>query len=418
MPDRLVGWLELVGDALREIRVHPLRSMLTLSGIVFGAASLVALISLAGALKTMARDDFYSYGLPRSFAFFDRLSPSEQKRAADRRFEGLRLTDADALRRLPGVEQVHGVTGSIRMTAVGPHGRGTIPVQGVDAGSTELRNYGVVAGRSLRALDISQHAPVAVVGSEVARDLFGATDPVGQTITLDHTRFRVIGVVGPPVINFIPADLTWTARRIYLPYTWVTRTARESGRVDGLMVTTTSETNVGDVLAAASRLITRRHGVKDFEIVNDAAELQSQLAMADGILNGWNVVMYAIGGVTLLVGGIGLFSVLLISVRERVREIGIRKALGADDQDILSLFLAESLSLAGLGALVGVAGGTGLILLTEMIGARFGRALEIQVNVPSVLLAVGFSLLAGLVFGWYPARRAAQLDPIEAISEL
>jgi ABC-type antimicrobial peptide transport system permease subunit len=130
------------------------------------------------------------------------------------------------------------------------------------------------------------------------------------------------------------------------------------------------------------------------------------------------VVMYAIGGVTLLVGGIGLFSVLLISVRERVREIGIRKALGADDQDILSLFLAESLSLAGLGALVGVAGGTGLILLTEMIGARFGRALEIQVNVPSVLLAVGFSLLAGLVFGWYPARRAAQLDPIEAISEL
>jgi putative ABC transport system permease protein len=183
-------------------------------------------------------------------------------------------------------------------------------------------------------------------------------------------------------------------------------------------VTATREDQVGPVLAAGTALLRRRHGAEDFRIENDAAEVLSDLAMADDILGGWNVVMFAIGGITLLVGGIGLFSVLLISVRERVREIGIRKALGADDRDIQSLFLAESLTLAALGALIGIAGGTGLVLVTEFIGARFGKDFDIAVNLLAVLLAIGFSLLAGVVFGWYPARRAAQLDPIEAISEI
>jgi putative ABC transport system permease protein len=128
--------------------------------------------------------------------------------------------------------------------------------------------------------------------------------------------------------------------------------------------------------------------------------------------------MFAIGGITLFVGGIGLFSVLLISVRERVREIGVRKALGADEGDILRLFLSESLTLAALGAGIGVAAGMGLLVVTELIVARFGRAYTIPVNVPAVIIAVTFALLAGIVFGWYPARRASRLDPIEAISTI
>jgi putative ABC transport system permease protein len=144
----------------------------------------------------------------------------------------------------------------------------------------------------------------------------------------------------------------------------------------------------------------------------------SDLAMADGVLGGWNGVMLAISIVTLLVGGIGLFSVLLISVRERVREIGVRKALGADDSAILQLFLAESLTLAALGALLGVAGGAGLILVTKLIGAHFGKTFVIPISVPGVLTAVGFALVVGLAFGWYPARRAARLDPIQAMNGL
>jgi ABC-type antimicrobial peptide transport system permease subunit len=418
MGDRLLAWLELVEDALREIRVHPLRSMLTLSGIVFGCASLVAMISLAGGLKRMAYDDLMAIGLPRSFTVWDRGPPPDARTAAELRHSGLRMQDLEALERIPGVESVHGMTGFTRMLAVGPVGRRVVPVQGIDVGHTDLRGYGTVQGRSIVPLDVMQHARVAVVGQELVPELFGGASPVGQTLTLDGWRFRVVGVTGPPRVTFIPADFSFTARRIFVPYTWVTRYARAPGRVDAAVVTLEDATDVGPALSAGETLLRMRHGVEDFRIENDAAEVLSDLAMADDILGGWNVVMLAIAGITLLVGGIGLFSVLLISVRERVREIGIRKALGANDGDIRRLFLAESLTLAGLGAMVGVLGGVGLVVLTKMIGATFGRALEIPVNIPAVLLAVGFALLAGLVFGWYPARRAARLDPIEAISEL
>jgi len=418
VPDRLLGWLELVVDALREIRVHPLRSLLTLSGIVFGAASLVAMISLAGALKEMAYVDLKNIGLPRSFTAEDRGAPPDAERAVALRHKGLRHSDLDALRELPDVESVLGSAGFNQMLVRGPAGRTMVQVQGVDAGYTEIRNLELVSGRTLRPLDVMHHARVAVVGSEMVSELFGSTPPIGQTITLDGIRFRVVGVVSPMPLIFIPADFSFIARRIYIPYSWVSRYRRESGRIDAALVTAVNEDKVGEVLAAGNALLMRRHGSEDFEIENEAADVLSDLAMADDILGGWNVVMYAIGAITLIVGGIGLFSVLLISVRERVREIGIRKALGADDGDILRLFLAESLTLAALGALLGIAGGTGLVFITEFIGAKFGRTFDIAVNVPSMAIAVGFAMLAGLVFGWYPSRRAAQLDPIEAIYTL
>ena len=409
-------WAELVLDALREIRGHKLRSLLTLSGIVFGAASVVSMTSLASAMKMLVYDDLISMGLARSFMADDRGPRSDARGAAALRHTGLRIIDIEALRALPGVASVHGRNYGQDWVVNAPADRREVRIDGVDAGYLEMRNYRMTAGRSIRPLDVMNRARVAVVGSELVHDLFGNVAPVGQTISIDGVRFYVIGVVAPIEFDIIPADFTFVARRIYIPYTYLTRYQQGEGRVDEILVTASTSADFGDVLRRGVSLLRQRHGgAQDFEIDNRAADVLSDLAMADNILGGWNAVMFTIAGVTLIVGGIGLFSVLLISVRERVREIGIRKALGADEGAILRLFLAESLTLAFLGAVLGIGGGAGLTVITELIGRQFGKPFAIPVNVPGVFLAVIFALVVGVLFGWYPARRAAGLDPIEAI---
>lgn len=409
-------WGELVMDALREIRGHKLRSLLTLSGIVFGAASVVSMTSLASAMKSLVYDDLISMGFSRSFIAYDRGPRSDARGAAALRHKGLRIVDLEALRALPGVASVHGRNLGGEYVVNAPADRRRVRIDGVDAGYLELRNYRMVGGRSIRPLDVANRARVAVVGSELVRELFGSTPPLGQTITIDGVRFLVIGLVAPLEFDIIPADFTFVARRIYIPYTYLTRYAQGEGRVDQALVTAAASADFGEVLRHGVTMLRQRHGgTEDFAIENEAADVLSDLAMADNILGGWNAVMFTIAGVTLIVGGIGLFSVLLISVRERVREIGIRKALGADDGAILRLFLAESLTLAFLGAVIGIGGGAGLTVITELIGRQFGKPFVIPVNVPGVFLAVIFALVVGMLFGWYPARRAARLDPIEAI---
>jgi len=409
-------WAELILDALREIRAHKLRSLLTLSGIVFGAASVVSMTSLASAMQSLVYDDLISMGLSRSFFMDDQGPRSDAKGAAALRHTGLRLTDLDALRALPGVASVHGRNWGQEQVVNAPADRRRVRIDGVDAGYLALRNWRIVAGRDIRPLDVINRSRVAVVGEEMSRNLFGNLNPLGKTITIDGVRFLVIGLVAPIEFDIIPADFSFVGRRIYIPYTFMTRYAKGEGRVDEALVTALPAADFGDVLRRGTALVRQRHGNEDFTIENEAAEVLSNLAMADNILGGWNGVMFTIAGVTLIVGGIGLFSVLLISVRERVHEIGIRKALGADDGAIMRLFLAESLTLAFLGAVLGIAGGAGLTVITEFIGQQFDKPFVIPVNLPGVALAVVFALVVGFVFGWYPARRAARLDPIEAIT--
>ena len=192
-----MAWLELLGDALREIRVHTLRSTLTLSGIVFGSASLVAMISLSGALKIMARDDFYSAGLPRSFMFFDRRPPTDLKRASERRFEGLRLTDLEALRQLPDVESVHGLIGSGPTLVTTSRTRATVPVQGVDAGSTELLEGETLRSRlRLGPLGWRKAVELAAQATPAAAGLRGLNQSQPRLVAAERARLKTQAPAG------------------------------------------------------------------------------------------------------------------------------------------------------------------------------------------------------------------------------
>lgn len=412
-------WGDLALDALREIRAHKLRSVLTLFGIVFGVASVVSMTSLSSALEDMAYDELQRMGMPRTFRLVDRGPRSDVSRAEELRHVGLSLGDIDALTRLRGVAATFGRNFAGRQLASTELDQRVIPIVGVDAAYLRFRNWPIVRGRELAPLDIMNASRVAVIGEELVKPFFGSAEPIGRTIQLDGVRFRVIGVVAPIELELVPADFSFLARRIYVPYTYVTRYYRGRRRVDDVMLNVADDFDFPKVMLAGATLLRQRHrGSEDFEIENEAADLASDLAMADNVLAGWSIVLFTIAGVTLIVGGVGLFSVLLISVRERVREIGIRMALGADGPDIRRLFLVESMILALLGAVLGVAGGTGLVMVTEAIAAGFGRDFFVPVHLPGAVAAVLFALVVGVVFGWYPASRAARLNPIEAIREL
>ncbi len=413
---RLGAAAELFGDAVRQILAHPLRSLLTLSGIVFGAASLVSMTSIAVGMKEMAYRDLESIGFPRSVTVQDRGPRGDATRAIDLRHPGLRIADAEALRSVPGVASVMPNIWGSNMVVLGPADRRVMPIEGIAPGYLGFRNNRVVAGREIGVRDVEQVSRVIVLGEQVVHDLFGNASPVGRSITVGGVRFTVIGVVAPQLFEMAPINFDWISRRAYVPWTYAQRYYREPARIDQALVTAVPGEDVGAVIRRVDVLMRQRHlGAVDYKLDNEAADVRSDLAMADSILGGWNGVMYAISIVTILVGGIGLFSVLLISVRERVREIGIMKALGADDGHIRRLFLAESLTLALTGAVVGIGAGAGLIVLTKWIGAQFGKQFAIPLHWPGAAFALAFALAVGLLFGWYPARRAARLDPIEAI---
>jgi putative ABC transport system permease protein len=411
--------VELGLDAAREIRAHPLRSLLTLGGIVFGAASLVSMTSLSAAIKFLAEEELTRIGMPRTFEVYDRGPRSDARRAEALRYAGLRLADVEATRTLPGVERSFARNFTGERLVVTPRDQRAVPLDGIDAGYLAFRHWPVVQGREFVPLDIRNAARVAVLGADLVEPFFGSADPIGRTILIEGIRFRVVGVVAPIEFELIPAEITFMARRVFVPYTYVTVYHKGQNRVDNVLLQVGNDADFPTVMESGRTLIRQRHrGADDFDLDNENANLLEDLAMADGIARGWDVVLFTIAGVTLIVGGIGLFSVLLISVRERVREIGIRKALGADDPDIRRLFLGESMTLAMIGGGLGIGGGIGLIVVVESIASGFGRDISIPLHVPGTVLAVLFSLGIGVLFGWYPASRAAKLDPIEAIREL
>jgi putative ABC transport system permease protein len=398
-----VNLVEAFRIALRALRANRLRSVLTTTGIVIGVASVIVLVALGNGIQAGFTEQF------SSLTTQIRITPSEGDRSAQP------LTDADVRaisdRALaPNVATVSPiVTGSALLQPRGEAGYRT-GITGTTANYAGVTDLELVTGDYFDEQQERSKAKVVVLGPRPVTELFGgnAGEAIGQRIRIGRTTFRVIGVAKPAQqddVAYMPLE---SARSYVL------------GGDDDLNAVIVVATSGGDVSAAQGQvtaILDDRHNITDTTERDFSAQAQQDfIDQASQFLTFLTLFTTAIAGISLVVGGIGVANIMLVSVTERTREIGIRKAIGATRRAILQQFLLESTVLAGLGGTLGVAIGLGLSVGAAAVLPRAVADFPAPVVSPgSVVLALGVSLLIGLVAGGYPANRAARLRPIEAL---
>jgi putative ABC transport system permease protein len=399
--------------AWKSLASNKLRSILTMLGVIIGVAAVIMMIAIsAGTEATIAER---INGLGSNLLFINAsMARGGPGMGAQAQSGGLVYADVDAIR-----SQISGVAGvSVEQQAsvtikAGNINLESVSIVGTTPDYTTVRDVRVASGRFITEQDNERTQKVVVLGSAVAEALFGESDPLGQTITASNTQLAVVGVLAPKGIaagtNF--DDLVYTPINLVFKKFSPSQFARFMGdRVRTIYVSVDKDANMDSVKQQVSILLARRHEVSldepDFSIStqNDIIETQESTTKSFRMLLAW------VAGVSLIVGGIGIMNIMLVSVTERTREIGLRQAVGATPGDIQVQFLAEALMLSLFGGLLGVLVGVG--------GANlFGQFSGMRTVIVSYSILLSFTSAAGIgiFFGFIPARKAAQLDPIDAL---
>ena len=403
--------LEPLFAGLGQLRAHKLRSLLTLLGIVIGVAAIIAVVSLGEGLRRQVISQFIFSG----GAGMIQVEPPRQWVRKDGRWVRRPwqeyLTEADMAAMQREIDELHALVPEIHGSAALQRGKTTVDASytGTSAAFNEGFNWPVLGGRPLSADDLRLARKVCLLGDDVHKDLFQGANPLGKEILLNGDRYVVIGVLDERV-RFGRSE----GNIVLVPYTTAQKRLQGVDHFSELTLFVEDLDAVERVVAAVRRVLRRHHEHGDeFEVetsegqIDDANEFFRVLQQVGG----------GIAGISLLVGGIGIMNILLVSVAERTREIGIRKALGAKPRHILGQFLAEAVVLSMVGGLLGILSGLGLGLGAAFVIQQLapGAPFTSIVSAESVLWAVGFSSGVGIFFGVYPAFRAARLDPVEAL---
>jgi putative ABC transport system permease protein len=397
-------------EALESLSANKLRSGLTILGIVIGVAAVIAMISIGRGAQNSITGSIQGIGTNLLFVF---RGGSEEVRNP----QPITLGDADAIAdpfQAPSVAAVAPMLQGSGKVTFG--GESTVTsILGVTPGYAPVRNVGVTEGEFINEAQILGQASVVLLGTQVAEDLFGRKSGlVGETVRIEGQPFRVIGVLKEEG----GSAFTNQDDQVQVPFsTAQTRLLRRSGRdhVDMLMVQAISAELVPQAGQEVSQILRSRHrteiGADDFTILSQ----QDFLDTARTITGVLTIFLGGIAAISLLVGGIGIMNIMLVSVTERTREIGLRKALGARKLDILVQFLTESSVLSLIGGIIGILLGWGISLVVGRIAASNNAPISPSIGLDTILLATLFSTAVGLVFGLYPANRAASLEPVEAL---
>jgi putative ABC transport system permease protein len=405
---------EAFASGLQSLRHHALRSFLAMLGIIFGVGAVIAMLSIGAGAEKQALEIIDAMGLRNVVVKDKRFDRENELQEIRRKSLGLASRDARAIRdAVPGVERVVTKIDVDAWKVLSPTGSRSKPrVLGVSADYPELVKLPLREGRFFDRRDEEEHAPVCVIGDQVRRDLFGFEPALGRPLKVNDEWLTVIGILAPGggKREIQGVTLEGTANDIYLP---VTAAERRFSRVplkaplDELVVSMAPGTPVQESAAVVASLLDRLHGgTADYTItVPEALLEQSQKTQRL-----FDVVMGAIAGISLLVGGIGIMNIMLATVLERTREIGVRRAMGARQKDIRNQFVMEAFMVTVTGGLLGVAMG---LAIAKGVAAYAGWSTI--VTLWSIMLSVGVSAGVGLLFGIYPATRAARLDPVEAL---
>ena len=401
-----------------SLNANKLRTGLTILGIVIGVAAVVAMLSVGQGAQNSITSSINSIGtniLYISAGARARFSAGNINSV--RNIRQLTMADAQALMdpfQAPSVMTVAPVIQGGNISASANGQTTTTTVYGVTTSYFSIRNEQVSEGAFFNDQQVNTHARVAVIGPDLATTLFGrTTNLTGQTIRINGQTFTIIGVLQSKG----GSSLGSSDNQAIIPLTTARdRVVRRPGTtVDSIYVQATSAQAVSEASTQVSNIMRLRHhvavGKEDFSVFN-----QQDLAQtASSIIGVLTIFLGGIAAISLLVGGIGIMNIMLVSVTERTREIGLRKAVGARNRDILIQFLVESLFLSLLGGFIGVVLGWLISLIIGQVASASGTSLTPAVSLNAVLLATLFSAAVGLFFGIYPARRAASLEPVEAL---
>ena len=391
---------ELLPLAFSRLAASRLRALLTMLGVIIGVGAIVALVSVAQGATSGITNLIEGLGVNLL-----QISPGASTNGFVRGAAGsattLTIDDANALAGISGVSQIAPQASTVAVVVAGAKNT-TTSITGVTPEFAPVRAYDVWRGAFISAAELDHGLRVAVVGSSTADDLGLGEGSIGSRITVGGVPFTVVGILQPKGILDDQVMVPLTTLRDYFV---------ASKSLSAISVSVVHPEDIPLTKFAIREVLRQRHrlavdAADDFTIID-----QAQLLSAFGTITGFlSLLLAGIASISLLVGGIGIMNIMLVSVRERTREIGIRKAVGARGRDILVQFLVEALVLSLTGGLIGVAFGVGV---SAVIGALAGWGLNVSAE--TIALAVGFSLVVGVVFGVWPARQAARLDPIASL---
>ncbi len=390
---------ESVRVALDALWANRLRSLLTMLGIIIGVASVIAVVAIGRGGQALVLKEFESLGSGMLV-----IQPNWMEYSGDmKRIKYLKPDDLRTVAAMPGVRRASPEADAAVTVKLGRESRG-MTAQGVGADYLEISPAKLARGRWFTESEVERGVRVAVIGEEAEEKFFGAGRGLGRVLRIEGMPFTVVGVVSKSKGLF--ADLGMMgALKLFVPYTTIRRVTGD----DDIAFVTVQPRSVAEAPAVQKTLqdwVDRRFGEKKFK-VDSLDQMVEAVRKVTTIMTG---VIGGIAAIALLVGGIGIMNIMLVSVTERTREIGIRKALGARRRDVLRQFLIEAVVLSLTGGLIGMAAGGGLAALA-------GRLLKLPAlfTWETVLLAVSVSAGVGILFGVYPANRAARLDPIDAL---